>query len=512
MKQLTYIILKSALLSALFFATTVSFGQNGKLKLLPGSKLMEYDQRNSTYKLIGNVRFEYQQNTMFCDSAFFNENTEIVKAFGKVHINKRDTLNLFCDSLLYNGKTQKAKLWGNVRVRDKEYKLTTDTLDYDAKAGQAHYHYGGRVESTTSSEVLTSTIGYFHPDSKNFFFSKNVSYKSEELEMTTDTLRYLYSSNTTYFYGPTDIVAEDATMHCESGEYNVNSGKGSLIGNASISRDTDYTSGDTLIYNPDEGYSEGKGNVRFVDSTENLTFRGDYAFNSDSLNYSFLTGHAIVEKQMNDDTLFIHADTLYNEKIDSVNKMKAFNNAKLFSNEFQCKADSMVFEQDSNRIDLFREPIVWSKDAELKGEHIRLTVNDSLIEKAEITQGASILMEVEKELYYNQIYGKDITAYFEEKGIRQANVQGNAITIFYPVDEEKTDSTLTQKRMGMNRLYSSSLKIQIDSNEIESITYIDEPDGAFYPMDQIKKDEQFIPGFIWKVALRPKSVLDLLKD
>ena len=66
--------------------------------------------------------------------------------------------------------------------------------------------------------------------------------------------------------------------------------------------------------------------------------------------------------------------------------------------------------------------------------------------------------------------------------------------------------------MGMNRLYSSSLKIKIDSNEIQSITYLDEPDGAFYPMDQIKKDEQFIPGFNWKAALRPKSVLDLLKD
>ena len=79
--------MKSALISALFFAAPLTFGQNGKLKLLPGSKILEFDQRTSTYKLIGNVRFEYQQNTMFCDSAYFNENTEIVKAFGKVHIN-----------------------------------------------------------------------------------------------------------------------------------------------------------------------------------------------------------------------------------------------------------------------------------------------------------------------------------------------------------------------------------------------------------------------------------------
>lgn len=474
--------------------------------------MLEYDQRNATYRLVGNVRFEYQQNTMFCDSAYFNEKTEIVKAYGKVHINKRDTLNLFCDSLRYDGHTQKAKLWGNVRVRDKEYKLTTDSLDYDAKAGQAHYHNGGKVESTLSGEVLTSRVGYFHPETKNFFFSKDVKYKSEDLEMTTDTLRYLYSSSTTYFYGPTDIISEDAVMHCESGDYNTSTGKGSLIGNASISREKDFTSGDTLIYNPEEGYSEGKGNVRFVDSVENISFTSDYAFNSDSLNYSFLTGQAIAEKKMDKDTLYIHADTLYNQKLDSVNKIKAYHNAKMFSNEFQSKADSIVFEQDSNRIELFDDPIVWSKDTELKGEHIVLTVNDSLIEKAVITNGSSILMEVEEDLYYNQIYGKDIVALFEDNGLKQATVKGNAITIFYPVDEEETDSTLTQKRMGMNRLYSSSMRIAVDSNEIQSITYLDEPDGAFYPMDQIKKDEQFVPSFVWKAALRPKNKLDLLKE
>ncbi len=66
--------------------------------------------------------------------------------------------------------------------------------------------------------------------------------------------------------------------------------------------------------------------------------------------------------------------------------------------------------------------------------------------------------------------------------------------------------------MGMNRLYSSSLYIKIDSNEIESITYNNEPDGVFYPIDQIKEDEQFVPNFTWKIALRPKKIEDLLND
>jgi hypothetical protein len=56
------------------------------------------------------------------------------------------------------------------------------------------------------------------------------------------------------------------------------------------------------------------------------------------------------------------------------------------------------------------------------------------------------------------------------------------------------------------------LRIDIDSNEITGVTYIDQPDGAFYPMDQIVKSEQFIPGFDWKEALRPKKLEDIFRE
>jgi hypothetical protein len=121
-------------------------------------------------------------------------------------------------------------------------------------------------------------------------------------------------------------------------------------------------------------------------------------------------------------------------------------------------------------------------------------------------------MEVESEQYYNQIAGKNITARFINNELVQATVLGNATTISFPEDEKKTDSLHTIERMGMNRLYSSKLRIDIDSSQIVGITYLEKPDGAFYPMDQINKEEQFIPKFQWNDALRPKGLIDLLKD
>ena len=506
-------ICKSALvIGALFLTVAVSYGQGSILELLPGSERLEYDEQTGIHRLYGNVNFKYQGNLMYCDSAHYYQRQNVVYAYGKVHINKRDTLNLFCDSLFYNGKSRMAKLWGNVRVRDNEFKLTTDTLEYDAKQSRAYYHHGGKVESIVSQEKLTSRIGYFYPDSKDFYFSREVEYRSKDIQMDTDTLRYFYSQKKTYFHGPTDIKTKDADMYCEYGWYNTSTEEGSLQQNAWIKRPNEYIGGDTLLYLPKEGISIGKGNVVYSDSMENISFTGDYAYLSDTLNYSFITGNAIATKRLEDDTLHIHADTLYNEKVDSTGIMKAYNQAKLYSSNFQAVADSIVFVDSTNLIELFTEPIVWSDRAELKGDFMDIQLQDSTIEKVNIYNNSTILMEVEPELYYNQIAGKDIVAYFEDDDLKQANVFGNAMTISFPEDTENSDSSVVTKRLGMNRLYASDLRIDLDSNEIVGVSYIEKPDGVFYPMDQLNKEEQFVPGFNWREILRPKNKLDLLED
>lgn len=505
--------IKSALfISALFLVSLQSFSQDNVLELLPGAKTLEYDEITGIHRLLGNVNFTYQGNVMYCDSAYYFEREKSVRAYSRVHINKNDTLNLFCDSLYYNGANGKAKLWGNVSARDNEFKLTTDTLDYDTKSGQAHYHHGGRVESIVSQEILTSKVGYFHPDSKNFFFSKNVEYKGKDLYMKTDTLQYVYSKKRVYFFGPTDILSKDSKMYCESGWYNTSTEEGSLQNNAWISKEKEYIAGDTLLYNPIEGYSIGKGNVYYKDSTQKLEFNADYAYSSDSLDFSFLTGHAVATKYLKDDTMYVHADTLFMEKVDSIEIMKAYNNAKIYSTKVQCIADSIAFNSSDEKISLYTKPIVWANKAELKGEFIEIIISDSLIHKVSIQDKSSIVMEVEPGEYYNQIAGVNILAYFEDNDLNQALVNGNAITLFFPEDETKTDSTFTKKRMGMNRVYASDLKIDIDSNEISGITYIEQPDGVFYPMDQINKDEQFIRGFDWMEHLRPQSKEAILEE
>ncbi len=119
--------------------------------------------------------------------------------------------------------------------------------------------------------------------------------------------------------------------------------------------------------------------------------------------------------------------------------------------------------------------------------------------------------EIDSGNFYNQLAGREIWAYFKNNALIRANVNGQAKTVFFPEDEQKTDTAVLVKRMGMNRIYASDLVVYLDSGEVSGITYINQPDGKFYPIDQIDKEEQFLIEFKWNPLLRPKQWQELLK-
>jgi lipopolysaccharide assembly outer membrane protein LptD (OstA) len=160
-----------ALFVSAFFLSHNYMAQKDVLKLLPGSKKANYFEENDLLKLEGDVNFEYQQNTMFCDSAYYFETAQFVRAYGHVHIIK-ENLNIFCDSAFFDGQAKKSKLWGRVKMRDGDYKLTTDSIDYDSATGRATYRNYGVIQKINSRERITSKVGYFYPDTKKLPFSR----------------------------------------------------------------------------------------------------------------------------------------------------------------------------------------------------------------------------------------------------------------------------------------------------------------------------------------------------
>ena len=165
-------------------------------------------------------------------------------------------------------------------------------------------------------------------------------------------------------------------------------------------------------------------------------------------------------------------------------------------------------------MELFEEPIVWAKgNSELKGDFMEVFFkDDSVIQKMNIIGNSTVLLEVDSGNYYNQIGGKSIITYFDNNNVVRTDVNGNARTVFFPENKDsETDSSVIIKRLGMNRIYASDLRIYLDSNEVKGVTYFDKPDGVFYHIEKLNKEEQFIKGFVWKIATRPKNWKELIE-
>jgi lipopolysaccharide export system protein LptA len=476
------------------------------------------DERTGITRLVGNVHFEYDGNVMFCDSAHYKVKTKEVWAYGKVQINKHDTLNLFCDSLYYNAKIRKARLWGHVRIRDREYKLTTDSLEYDAKKTQAIYRHGGRIENITTNEVLTSRVGYFNPNTEDSFFRGNVVYKSDNLKMTTDTLQYNYLRHRVFFNGATNITKKgdpgdpDTKLYCEEGWYDVQTEEGLLMGHALIDQPPRMIHGDSLYYHPKEKIAIGRGAVSVLDTAQQVEFNGNYFYSNEALRQDMLTDKPWVRMMKSKDTLYLAADTLYHFR-DTANKtlrISGLHNVKIFQNKLQGIADSLHYDKAGSKLDLWGDPHFWAQNSELTGDSIRVYVkNDTLIDRIHLRYNAFAASEVDSGKYYNQLAGKEMWAYFKDNELVKGEVLANARTVFFPTDTVKTDTSTVIKRQGMNRVYCADLRVYLDSGEVTGVMFLKQPDGMFYPMDQIEKEEQFLQGFTWNPALRPKTWQEL---
>lgn len=485
-----------------------AWSQKNPLKLIEGADDMRLDGKTGRYFVQGNVRLVKDDTKMYCDSAVYNSKKRLVRAFGNVHINKEDTLNLFCDSLYYEIETEFAKLWGNVRVRDNEYKLVTDSLDFYGKENKGVYRRDGVITSIRSDERLTSKVGYFFTDAKNFFFRGDVVYTNEEYKITTDTLKFNGRSKKAFFFGPTNITGPDGLMYCEKGWYYTDGDEGVLQTNAFIDREKEYIAGDSLYYNKKEGLSIGKGNVVIRDTSNQIEFTGDYARSSEKERFAFITGHALAKRfEEEEDTLYIHADTLYNY-LDTLNDPKlvlGYRNVKLFKSDMQGVCDSLSYDRKAGTMNMYTEPVLWAKKAQLSSDTITVFEKEGDIRRAFLRMNALTVTEVDTGKYYNQIGGKTLNAYFDSVEIRRIDIEGNAKTVMFLEDEEEKDTVIIVERSGMNRIYASNLSFYMQGGEIKAATYRESPDGRMYPMNQIKKDEEKVDGFKWDNSRRPIS-------
>ncbi len=239
--------------------------------------LLSQEEGKSRQFLRGDVVFYHDSSYLYCDSAYFEDNT--VTAMGEVVILRNDTTRLFGDSLVYQGDSSVAEIFGDVLMESGSQRLTTRRLSYDMDRETVRY-YGTSLLEDERAEIY-SQRGVYYRQARLFEVADSVYVYSDSLDVRTDTLRYLTGLKQVLFEAPTDIKMEAGDMYCEDGYYDYGTGYASFERNARFTGQDMDARADTIEYYSRLDSINLIGNAYYVSS--DMTADGDFiAYNRQS--------------------------------------------------------------------------------------------------------------------------------------------------------------------------------------------------------------------------------------
>ena len=480
-----------------------------RVYLLHSDELL-YDQYGSNPKaqiVRGHVAFSHKGARLTCDSAYFYQATNSVRAYGHVHFTQGDTLSLRSDRANYNGEEQMMRARNHVVLTHKGRVLNTDSLDFDRLYGNAYFFEGGTL--TDKNDKLVADWGQYNTSTREAVFYYNVKLRSGKNTVTTDTLHYFTRESLAHAVGPTVITSDTTVVNTTDAWLESDSDLARLFGRSTIVDGRKTIVGDTLIHNNTTGENMASGNVVYTDEENKNSLTCGYAEYNEKTGFGFATGRALLRDYSQGDTLYLHSDTMkivtYDIDTDSVRReVHAYSKVKAYRTDVQAVCDSMVFTSVDSCLTMYRDPIVWNDSRQLLGEKIKVFMNDSTVREAYVIGQALSIEKIEGENQYNQVASREMQAFFKEGKVRQTVAIGNVRIIFYPVDEKDSSYVgLANGQTDTMRIYLS------EERKMQKVVMKPNPEGVLYPMTQIPPEQYYLREFAWFEELRPTDKNDV---
>ena len=458
--------------------------------------------------------------------SYFYPKENFFRANGDVVFSQGDTLKMTCDQIEYNGSSKLAKAWGKVVLERPDMNLKTDTLYLDRANSKAFYNSFGTI--LDEKRKLTSIRGIYFMDEKKYRFISRVKIDDPEYELKSQQLDYFTESDKAYFYGKTTIVGEEYDIYCEKGDYNTKFQKGNFQKNAVIFYDNKEIRGDSLYFENEKNYAAATNNISVIDTLNKSIINGHYGEIFKAKDSAIITRRAMAINIIDQDSLYIHADTLIATGPTEKRILRGYYDVKVFKKDLRGKSDSLHLDQSTGLIKLLKlslsrketqiltvsqknakNPILWFGKSQMSGDEIFLT-SDMKTKKLDSLKIVGNSWIIEKDSIsnngFNQIKGGLLDGLFKEGELSEIDVSKNTEVIYYMYSDQ--DNEL----IGIDKTTCSRLKMVTRENQIEDITFFVSPDGDLFPEKDLSLNERKLEGFVWREDERPNSILELFSE
>ncbi|WP_297090243.1 OstA-like protein [uncultured Draconibacterium sp.] len=493
-------MLFALLLVLTFVAGTTSAQQKKRVEILQAESLEQSQEIANAQRLINNVIIRHQDILMYCDSAYTYEGTNRVDAFGNVHINQADTLHLYARKVYYDGDRSFAQAINNVKLVNTEMTLYTDTLDYDMNLNVGYYDCFGKIVDSTNT--LTSKVGKYYLDDNTAHFTDSVVGFSHKYTINSEDLRYNTQTEVIFFKGPTTIRDSVNTLYAEDGWYNTQSGEADLTLRPMVFNETQSIQARQISYNQENGDGYAIGNVHIEDFDNRTIIKGNSVIYNDLNETATASDSAVFISYNETDSLFLHADTLKSipDTIEGENLVMAYYGVRFFRTDVQGICDSLMYYTKDSLVELHNNPVIWSDQHQLSANYIEMIQHTNAPNEMHLMKNSFIISKQDSGRF-DQIKGKDMIGYIINGKLNNIDVDGNGQTLYYARDKEAV--------IGLNRAESSNIAIRFKEGKIHSIAFQKQPEGQLKPILKLDESEKTLPGFEWKINLRPLSKNDI---
>ena len=460
------------------------------------------------------------------DLAYFYSKDNYFKAVGNVIFTQGDSLKMTCKTIEYDGKTQIALADGDVFLKRPDMSLTTEKLNLDRIRNEAFYNTKGVI--VDSASTLTSNLGRYYMDQKKYRFTSNVTIDNPDYQVNSDQLDYYTELNQAYLFGNSRIEGDAYTIECERGFYDLDREKGVFKKNATLYYDNKIIRGDSLYFESEKDYAAATKNVSIVDSLNNSVITGHYGEIFKARDSAIITRRALAINIIDQDSLFIHADTLVATGPEERRILRAYYDVRILKSDLRGRSDSLYLDESIGLTKLLNKPltkqqeqvfteadrnknnpVLWFDKSQMSGNEV-LLISDTETNKLDSLKINGNVFIIEKDTLssdgFNQIKGGVLDGAFKEGKLDNIVITKNTEMVYYLYNDDDL------QLIGIDKTTCSALSMNFLDGEINDITFLVAPTGDVYPEEELPKNDRTLKGFVWRKEERPETLNDLFDE
>ena len=460
------------------------------------------------------------------DKAYFYSKDNYFKAMGDVIFTQGDSLQMTCNTIEYDGKTKMAIAIGNVDLKKSDMTLKTEKLYLDRFNDKAFYNTKGVV--VDSASTLTSQRGTYFMAENKYRFTSDVTILNPKYIVNSEQLDYFTKLNQAYLYGNSKIKGEAYTILCERGFYDMQREKGVFKENATLYYDDKIIKGDSLYFESERDYASASKNISIIDSLNNSIITGHYGEIFKAKDSAIITRRAMAINIVDQDSLFIHADTLVATGPQDKRILRGYYDVRILKSDIRGRSDSLYLDQSigltkllsrpltNQQEQIFTEadrnganPVLWFGESQMSGDKIFL-LSDLVTNKLDSLKITGNIFIIEKDTLsldgYHQIKGGILNGAFKEGRLDNIVITKNTEMVYYLYNDEDL------QLIGIDKTTCSALQMNFTDGQIENITFLVSPNGDVYPEEELPLNDRTLKGFIWRITERPETIEDLFDE